>query len=485
MKISRFQLTLKQDLPTIFGPQEYRDFRDKLVQIDHLLTASGCEQRFIKDTIESANEISSLGAKHLTQALRTVILHTLVNESIRDLTFRIADSQLSQWFIGINTSLSEKTPSKSSIGRFEKYWSRDQIAALIYDFNNQMANPDCCETLLNSETPFDFTKFYADSTCIEANIHYPVDWLLLRDGVKTIVAGIQCMRNHGIIHRIPEPSSFLREMNSLTMAMTAASRNRKGKKEQKKHFRAMKRILKTVVEHGKRYCKLMKNQWSTTDLSEKQALPIINRIESVIALTPDIIKLAHTRIITGIPAKNEVKILSLYEKDVHVIKRGKSSAEVEFGNGLYLAEQENGIIADWEFFMNKPVMDSAILMKSIDRLEEKYAVDSIAADRGFNSLNNSKNLEKRAIFDATCPKNPKELQKRLSNKRFCIEQKRRGQTEGRIGILKNCFLQPKLLRKGFENREIKVLWALFTNNIWVAARIAIENQREREKQKSA
>jgi len=481
MNIS-YQLTMKQEIPTVYGPLDYRIFRDQLVEIDHLLTASGSEERFIRRTIERGVQ---LNPKDLTHALRTVILLALVNESFRKLAFRIADSPLCQWFIGISTLAGETTPSKSTIERFEKYWSNDEISALILDLNQQTACPENSEKILNAELPLDFTKLYVDSTCIQANVHYPVDWLLLRDAVRTIIAGIKCMRNHGIIHRIPDPVSFLSEMNSLSMAMTAASRNRNAKKDQKKHFRAMKRILKTVVEHGKRYCELLKNEWHTTDLSQKQASLIIGRIESVVALVPDVIKLAHTRIITGIPAKNEDKILSLYEKDVHVIKRGKSSAELEFGNGFYLAEQGNGVIADWQFFKNKPDSDATILIKSIDRLNEQFKVTSVATDRGFNSLKNSRELNTLNVFDATCPRNPQSLKERITDPRFRFEQKRRGQTEGRIGLFKGCFLQPKLFRKGFESKEKKILWAIFTHNIWVTARVAIVNRTEREKQKTA
>ena len=269
------------------------------------------------------------------------------------------------------------------------------------------------------------------------------------------------------------------------MAMSAASRNRNGKKDQKKHFRAMKKILKTVVEHGKRYCEILSKEWPSTDLSHKQAKQIINRVEAVIAQVPDVMKLAHTRIITGVTAKNEDKILSLYEKDVHVIKRGKTAVDLEFGNGFYLVEQKNGIIADWDFFKDNPDSDSKILIKSVDRLKERFEVASVATDRGFNSMTNSKELKKRAIFDATCPKNPQTLLERLEESAFRTEQKRRAQTEARIGIFKGSFLQPKIKRKGFKNREKKILWSIFTHNIWVIARIAIENQAEREKLKVA
>jgi hypothetical protein len=40
------------------------------------------------------------------------------------------------------------------------------------------------------------------------------------------------------------------------------------------------------------------------------------------------------------------KILSFYDKEVEVIVRGKSGAEVEFGQRLLLTEQEDGLIID-------------------------------------------------------------------------------------------------------------------------------------------
>jgi len=67
-------------------------------------------------------------------------------------------------------------------------------------------------------------------------------------------------------------------------------------------------------------------------------------MNNVIEQIPSIITVAHSRIISENKVSNEKKILSLYEKDVHVIKRGKFGAHVEFGNGYYLAEQHDGLI---------------------------------------------------------------------------------------------------------------------------------------------
>ena len=54
---------------------------------------------------------------------------------------------------------------------------------------------------------------------------------------------------------------------------------------------------------------------------------------------------------------------------------------------------------------------------------------------------------------------------------FVGAQKRRAQTEWRIGILKNVFLQGVPRAKGFKNRELQVDWPVLAHNLWVAARL--------------
>jgi hypothetical protein len=64
------------------------------------------------------------------------------------------------------------------------------------------------------------------------------------------------------------------------------------------------------------------------------------------------------------------------------------------------------------------------------------------------------------------------MQRRLrEDESFAGAQKRRAQTEGRIGILKNVFLQGTPRAKGFKNRELQVDWAVLSHNLWVVARL--------------
>ncbi len=181
---------------------------------------------------------------------------------------------------------------------------------------------------------------WIDSTCIKANIHFPVDWVLLRDAVRTLVKAILVIRKHGLKIRMLEPTTFLTAINSQAMAMSAATRGKHtNKKARKKVLRTMKKICRTIHDHAEKYRATLEKKWEqATDLTYKQAQVILRRMDNILCRLPAAIKQAHERIITERAVANADKILSLYESDLHVIMRGKSGAQVEFGNTLFLAE---------------------------------------------------------------------------------------------------------------------------------------------------
>lgn len=244
----------------------------------------------------------------------------------------------------------------------------------------------------------------------------------------------------------------------------------------------MKELSKTIEKHACRYKELLRTRSEDTDWSEAQAQQVLNRITGVLQKLPAAVKQAHERIIGERRVANQDKILSLYEDDVNILVRGKTGAEVEFGNGCYLAEQADGLIVDWRFFKDQPPADSTLVQESVSRIEERYGpIESFSADRGFDSAANVSWLEKNEIYNAICPKNPSVLAERIKDPRFLELQSRRAQTEGRIGIFKNVYLGSPLKSKGFAHRELSVAWSVLTHNLWVLARMALANERQREK----
>lgn len=178
---------------------------------------------------------------------------------------------------------------------------------------------------------------------------------------------------------------------------------------------------------------------------------------------------------------NAEKILSLYEPDIHVVVRGKAGAEVEFGNSLLLAESAEGFIIDHELRRDGSPGDTRWLAGRLPGIREKCGgrLCGIGADRGFDSRANVQLLEEADLFNAICPKDPRRMADRMKDEVFAGAIRRRAQTEGRVGILKNVFLGGTPRAKGFKNRQLQVAWAVLTHNLWVAARLPWAKDRRR------
>jgi hypothetical protein len=298
---------------------------------------------------------------------------------------------------------------------------------------------------------------------------------------------IRLIRREGLKNRMQEPETFIRQVNRLSIQMTNTRRQKDGKRVRKQVFRLMKKLAKKVARHAVVHRDLLKDNQEKTRLTKNQANQIIKRIESVLDQLPQAVYQAHERIIGDRKVINRDKILSLYEKDIHVIVRGKAGAETEFGNTLLIGEQRDGIILDWKLYQDQAPADNKILKESLERTEKYYHCrpGSVTTDRGFDSPDNRRFLEENGIENNICPKSVVALQEKLKDESFCEHQKRRGQTEGRIGILKNVFLGNPLKSKGFDSRQMSVAWAVLAHNLWVIARLPRAADKQRELSKAA
>ena len=96
---------------------------------------------------------------------------------------------------------------------------------------------------------------------------------------------------------------------------------------------------------------------------------------------------------------------------------------------------------------------------------------AVVTDRGFASASNSRTLKAGGTFDGLCPRQPAELSRKMKGKKFARLQRRRAQTEARIGILKHGFLGRPMRAKGFDHRELALAWGVLTHNLWMLARL--------------
>lgn len=433
-------------------------------------------QEYLKNAQEGGVEVSDADLlKHQyrsRQALRCEILRCLLGETCRELAMDLAHSPLYQWFCHLGEMDRAKIPGKSRLNEYSRWLNKDQMRQVIQRLILVSSDPDIAIEKFGLLNEMELQEVWMDSTCIKSNIHFPVDWVLLRDGVRTLMKATRLIREHGLRRRMESPETFISQMNKLCMAMTFERRKPESKKQRKKIFRQMKKLSRVVMGHARRHHELLDMEWEQTDWTRGQAEQVLERIDGVMKKLPAAIKQAHERVIGERLVKNEDKILSLYEEEVRVIVRGKAGAEVEFGNELLLAEQRNGMILDWELYLES-VADPKMLKPSLQRMETAFGekkIEFLGTDRGFSSRENSRLLAEKKIYDGTCPRNVLDLREKLKDSRFREGQKRRSQTEGRIGVFKNVFCGRPMRSKGFENRELSVAWNVLTHNLWVLAR---------------
>jgi hypothetical protein len=256
-------------------------------------------------------------------------------------------------------------------------------------------------------------------------------------------------------------------------------------RRRKQILRQIKKLVGVVRRHAKRHRDLLQDCWAETDWTRPQAQQVIERIDGILEQLPCAVKQAHERIIGQRLVPNQEKILSLYEREVHVLVRGKAGAEVEFGNTLVLGESPDGLIVNWKLYREQSPSDAGLVRPSVERVKEALgaqAIKTLVGDRGLDSERNAQWLDSEGIGNALCPRDPAVLTEKMGQEEFRQLQQRRGQTEGRIGIFKNCFLGRPLRAKGFENRETSVAWAVLTHNLWVLAR---REQASRAQQREA
>jgi hypothetical protein len=214
-------------------------------------------------------------------ALRVTLARTICGGSYRSFAARLADSTLLQWFCRMERmGRLAKIPGKSQLQRYQGMVRESELREVVEGLLESAAEED---SALELEERVDLGTQFLDSTCVKLNIHYPTDWVLLRDAVRTLMKATIFIRCHGLKGRMGEPREFLKAMNRLSMEMTQKARRAGSRRARKTTLRRMKRQLKIVQ--------------------------------------------AHERIIGGRQVSNAEKILSLYEGHAAVYVRGKAGAD--------------------------------------------------------------------------------------------------------------------------------------------------------------
>ena len=178
------QSWLRPALTHVGANKDYTLFREQLDAVDGLLRRSHLESMaldFAMEGFEQASARQQLGRRQFAlKALRVETLRMLLgNPSFRQFSRTVATSDLLADFCDVRRLDGIRGISKSTLEPASKFFRPDQVRWM-----QQVLTEMCGETDRAAEVglaaPVQTDVCLVDTTCLEANIHFPVDWVLLR-----------------------------------------------------------------------------------------------------------------------------------------------------------------------------------------------------------------------------------------------------------------------------------------------------------------
>ena len=346
--------------------------------------------------------------------LRMLLLKHIRGWSYEDVTREVRANLVYREFTGVGGG---KVPDDKTMGRLARQLGPEAIGQL-HRRTVEIARE---KQVLTGR------RMRVDTTVVETNIHYPTDSTLMGDGVRVLTRVMKkaaaAAGKAGVRFR-DRTRSVKRSI--LEIVYAARNKSEKGQEKMKAGYRKLLEATSRVVGQAKQFSA------TVTGKAKQQLDEMIPRVQQVM-------KQARARVLDG-NTRADNKILSMFEPDTEVIRKGKASKPTEFGKMVKIQEAENQIVTHFEVFDRRP-SDSDLLTPSIEKHQELLDrfPDLVAADAGFFSAANEAAARKLGVKQVAVPSRSTKSEKRKQEQKkpwFKKAQKWRTGCEGRISVLK-------------------------------------------------
>ena len=357
--------------------------------------------------------------------LRMLLLKHMRGWSFEDVSREVRANLVYREFTGIGGG---KVPDDKTMGRLARQMGPEAIGKL----HQRMV------AIAVEKKVVEGRRMRVDTTVVETNIHYPTDSTLMGDGVRVLtrvmkkVAGAAGKAGAKFRDR---SRSIKRRI--LEIAYAARNKNEKGQAKMKVAYGKLLEATSRVVGQAKQFSAAIAGQAKEAGQSVLQKAK--QQLDEMIPRVQQVMKQARARVLEG-NTRSENKLLSVFEPDTEVIRKGKASKPTEFGKMVKIQEAENQIVTHCEVFDQRP-SDSDLLTPSIEKHKELFdrVPDLVAADAGFFSAANEAAAKELGVKRVAVPSRSTKSGKRKADQKkrwFKKAQKWRTGCEGRISILK-------------------------------------------------
>ena len=363
-----------------------------------------------------------------------VVLRMLVLKHIRDWSFadlerEVRGNLLYREFTHIGA---EKVPDAKTLGRLAQALGPEVIEKLHVRI----------VALAQARGVVSGRRMRLDTTVVETNIHYPTDSGLMGDGVRVLT---RLMKK--VTEIAGEAGTKLRDrkrsMQRRLVEIGRATRS-KGQASQEKVqgvYRKLVEVTTRVVGQAKKFsAEIGQGTKRAGDALQQATLEGLRReLDAFLAGVQQVIRQTKARVFGG-NTRAEGKLVSIFEPDTEIIRKGKASKPTEFGKLVKLQEAENQIIVAYEVYDQRP-QDKDLLVPAVEIHQQRLdrAPELVAGDAGFYSAQGEAQVQGMGVKRVSIPNHStKSAERRRHQKQrwFRKGQKWRTGCEGRISVLK-------------------------------------------------
>jgi transposase, IS5 family len=316
-------------------------------------------------------------------------------------------------------------------------------------------------------------KMRVDTTVVETPIRHPSDSRLCEDITQVLCREVERARSHGVT----APRGFrnvrrsvsrrLREITQISRRPLVRDAKRRALR---RPYRRLLAITRRVLRQADQTVKRARRRWRSLSGRARRGIQTMQR---VVKLGRLVIAQTKLRVFKGV-TDSATKIVSVFEPDTRILRRGKTHKPTEFGKMVMVQEAEGGIVTDIRVVTGH---DSALLVPSVEHHEHVFGrvPRVVATDRGFFSLENIRDVATMGVRCVAVPKPGYRSPGWIARERrrpFRRARAWRAGGEARIARLKHTFGMHRTRYRGSSGVARSACWAGIANNLIAIGRHA-------------
>jgi transposase, IS5 family len=312
-------------------------------------------------------------------------------------------------------------------------------------------------------------KLRTDGTVVETNIHAPADSGLLNDGVRVLSRLLGAARDC-LGETTQQAGTLFRDRTRSARRLakqiidTVRSRGEQAADQRKAIYGRLIGVGEAMVSQAQAVGALLKKQ------GQAAAQKLAAQLEQFSTRLQTVVRQTQRRVLHGEQVPASAKLVSLFEPETAIIRKGKLSKATEYGRVIWLDEVEGGIISRYEVLDGNPA-DSDQMPLSLEHHREvfKHPPKLFTADRGCWSAANETAAEAAGVEQICLPKPGAKTAERVAHEQqgwFVRGRNWRAGIEGRIAALKRRYKLDRCLYHGTAGMERWVGWGILSHDLW-------------------